>query len=288
MYEFVNAHQAEAWNGYEGRHWADNQGRYDVANGGMNAPLLDSAAVVDGECVLDIGCGNGQITRLAAGRTSAGRAVGIDLSAPMLERARVSAAEEGVSNVEFIQGDAQVHPFEPGAFDIALSRGGIMFFADPVAAFANIATSLRPGGRLVFACPQSVTPDQDFARALAPLWALTRPAQAETSESAPGDDPGPTSLADPATIESILGKAGFVNITVSPRTVPMVFGHTAGEACDFFFAMGPMRFNLSQADPDAVGEARRAVTRSLGDYDRDGAITFHAPLWFVHAIRPGV
>src|SRR3569833_290281 len=143
----VNTAQAEAWNGYEGGHWAAHQSRYDAVNSGFNAPLLAAAAIGEHDRVLDVGCGNGQLTRLAARRARFGHATGLDLSAPMLERARATAAEEGVANVTFARGDAQVHPFPAGAFDVAVSRFGAMFFADPVAAFANVGRAERAGGR---------------------------------------------------------------------------------------------------------------------------------------------
>ncbi|WP_203587848.1 class I SAM-dependent methyltransferase [Actinospica acidiphila] len=133
----ANTHQYEAWNGYEGRHWADHQARYDALNDGVNGPLLEAAALGSTDTVLDISCGNGSVTRLAA--RHARRAVGIDLSAPMLERARATAEAEGLPHVTHVQGDAQVHAFERATFDVAVSRYGVMFFADPVAAFRNIA-----------------------------------------------------------------------------------------------------------------------------------------------------
>ncbi|MFC6933602.1 class I SAM-dependent methyltransferase [Actinomadura yumaensis] len=148
MPQIVNTHQSEAWNGYEGRHWADHHDRYDQVNGGFNAALLDAAALTAEDRVLDLGCGNGQVTRLAARRARA--ATGIDLSGPMLDRARALAAEEGVANVTFERGDAQVHPLPEST--AAISRFGVMFFADPVAAFANVARALVPGGRLAFLC----------------------------------------------------------------------------------------------------------------------------------------
>jgi SAM-dependent methyltransferase len=154
----------------------------------------------------------------------------------MLVRARATAADEGIGNVTFEQGDAQVHPFPKEKFDVAISCGGIMFFADPVAAFANIHHALRPGGRLAFVCAQNLRPGDDFALALAPLWTLMRqhtpPADA-TADNAPG----PTSLADPDRIDDILTRAGLTDVTTTSITVPMVFGRDAEDAADFVFAM---------------------------------------------------
>src|SRR5688572_29424056 len=136
MVQIVNTEQAEAWNGYEGQHWADNHDRYESMNSGFNDRLLGAARIGERDRVLDIGCGNGLTTRLAA-RLAArwarlGEAVGVDLSVPMLTRARAIAAEEGVENVRFEQGDVQVYPFSEAGFDAAISRFAVMFFADPV------------------------------------------------------------------------------------------------------------------------------------------------------------
>jgi SAM-dependent methyltransferase len=285
MHIIVNSHQAEAWNGYEGQHWADHQDRYDAVNGGMNEPLLGAAAITESERVLDIGCGTGQTTRLAARRARRGYAVGVDLSAPMLDRARATAIGEDIDNVTFEQGDAQVHPFPAEGFDVVMSRGGIMFFGDPVAAFANIRRALRPSGRLAFVCAQDLGPDDDFARALAPLWALIRqhgPAAEPTAETTPG----PTSLADPDRIGAVLTGAGFTNVATSSISVPMVFGRDAEDAAAFVFGMGPMRFNLNGVPSAAVDQARAAVTTRLRDFEEAGAVRLRSNLWLVRAIRP--
>jgi SAM-dependent methyltransferase len=285
MPTIVNTHQAEAWNGYEGHHWAECQDRYDTVNAGMNEPLLAAAAIKESDRVLDIGCGNGQTTRLAARQAWHGHALGIDLSVPMLDRARATAAEEGIGNVTFEQGDAQVHPLPAGGFDVAISRGGIMFFADPVAAFANVRRALRPSGRLAFVCPQNINPDDDVARALAPLRTLMRQ-HAPVADAATEDAPGPTALADPNRIDEVLTGAGFTDVTTTSITVALVFGRDARDAAEFLFTMGPMRFNLSGADPTAIGHAQDAVTAALHDYEDAGAVRLHSALWLVRAIRP--
>ncbi|MFF0851136.1 class I SAM-dependent methyltransferase [Streptomyces sp. NPDC003280] len=148
MHAIVNTAQAQAWNGYEGAHWAAHQDRWDAVNAGFDQPLLDAAVITPGDHVLDIGCGAGATTLLAA-RAAAphGSALGLDLSGPMLQRARAGAEGADFANVRFEQGDAQVHPLPRSTFDVVISRFGIMFFSDPAAAFANIAAALRPGGR---------------------------------------------------------------------------------------------------------------------------------------------
>ncbi|MQL62281.1 methyltransferase domain-containing protein [Streptomyces vinaceus] len=273
----ANTHQYEAWNGYEGRHWADHQARYDALNDGMNAPLLEAAALRVTDTVLDIGCGNGSVTRLAARR--ARQAVGIDLSAPMLERARATAEAEDLPYVTHVQGDAQVHAFEPASFDVAVSRFGVMFFADPVAAFRNIAGALRPGGRLAFVCPQSFD-RQDQARVFAAV-----------SEHAPlpdltaASETGPASFADPNRVRAVLSAAGFEGIEVTPLEAEQGWGSDPSDASEFLFGWGPMRHWLREVPEDAVERAREAATEAFGAYATGEGVRLKMSCWLVRATR---
>jgi ubiquinone/menaquinone biosynthesis C-methylase UbiE len=142
--DIVNVEMAKAWD-EEGKDWARDWRRFDRAIHAYQEALLVAADLKPNETVLDIGCGNGESARLAAMAVYPAQVVGVDLSNSMLERARALAEEQGVTNVEFEQGDAQVHPFDEGAYDVAISRFGAMFFGDRVAAFSNIARALKPG-----------------------------------------------------------------------------------------------------------------------------------------------
>lgn len=280
MQRIVNTEQAEAWNGYEGNHWADHADRYDAVNSGFNDDLLEAAAIGDRDRVLDIGCGNGQLTRLAAGRAEHGRAVGIDLSAPMLHRARATAAAEGVTRVTFEQGDAQIHPFPAGGFDVAVSRFGIMFFADPIAAFTNIGRGLRPGGRLAFLCLQDMS-RQELGPVLAAMAEhLPSPGTAES------DSAGPLSLADPEVIGDVLTSAGFDAVTATAVDAPQVWGRDAVDAAGFLGDWGPIRFQLNQADQDARARVRAALTIALRPYEGPDAVRLRCSAWLVTATRP--
>src|SRR5829696_7980478 len=141
----ANAAQLEAWDGDEGSYWATHSEYFDRSVAAYHGPFLDAAAVADSEQVLDLGCGTGQTTRDAARCTPSGSALGLDLSSLMLAEARRQADAEGVANARFLQADASIHPFDAGAFDVAISRTGGMFFADLVAAYANVARALRSG-----------------------------------------------------------------------------------------------------------------------------------------------
>jgi SAM-dependent methyltransferase len=273
----VNTHQSEAWNGYEGQHWADEHERYNTANGGMNRPLLTAAAIGPTDHVLDIGCGTGHTTRLAAALAAAGHVTGIDLSGPMLARARAVAEADGIGNVTYHQGDAQVYPLLDNGFDVAISRGGIMFFDDPVAAFGNVNRALRPGGRLAFVCPKDTSMGGDFANALAPLWRLM------SRHAKRVNRPGPTSLGRPERITEVLTKAGLTGVDVASITVAMAFGQTPADAVEFVFAMGPMRFNLEDVPEAEIDHVRAEVTETLRPYHQDGQVRLSTEMWLVTA-----
>ncbi|WP_459804245.1 class I SAM-dependent methyltransferase [Herbidospora sp. RD11066] len=233
----VNTHQAEAWNGYEGAHWAAHHDRYNGVNDAFNPFLLD--AVRPGDRVLDLGCGTGRTTRLAAGKAVS--AEGIDLSEPMLARARELTSED---NVTFTHGDAQVHPFPDAAFDLAISRFGIMFFGDPVAAFTNIGRALAPGGRLALL---SLRGYGDLAQVVAALG---------FPESPPGA--GPLALGEPATVERVLTEAGFTDIVSRPVDAPQNWGADAADAASFLAAWGPIRHNAGEAAAELMHPALQA------------------------------
>jgi SAM-dependent methyltransferase len=286
--EIVNAEQFAAWNGAEGTHWAEHQDRWDAVNREANDRLFAAAAVGERDRVLDVGCGTGLTTRLAARRASRGRAFGLDLSAPMLARARASAAAEGLANVAFEQGDAQVYPFPPGAFDVALSRFGVMFFADPVAAFANIGRALRPSGRLVFVCMQDSS-RSDLGRVFADV-ARRVPLPGTGAGGGAGSDgpeaPGMLSLADPARVAAVLAGAGLVDVTTAPLNFPMVFGRDAADAAGFLLGSGPVRDTLEGADQTTAARFLDALTAALRPYEAPEGVRLRGAAWLVRATRP--
>jgi SAM-dependent methyltransferase len=278
MHSIVNTHQAVAWNGYEGEHWAAHQDRWDTVLRELNEHLLAGTAIGRRDRVLDIGCGNGQSTRMAAVAAAEGHALGVDISAPMLERARATAAAEGIGNVQFEQGDAQVHPWPAGGFDVAISRGGIMFFTDPGAAFGNIARALRPGGHFVFVCPSDLHRQDWF---LAPMTALLG---RSPGPATPGE-PGMFSLADRSHLGDILSRAGFETVTATEIGVQMTYGHDAADAAEFFLEMGPARFLLSQTGRTA-DDARGPLIAALRPYEGPNGVRMPGSFWLVSAARP--
>ncbi|MGW6535506.1 class I SAM-dependent methyltransferase [Streptomyces sp. NPDC055051] len=278
MQQIANDRQAQAWNGPEGAHWADHHDRFDRLNSGFDDALFAAAAIGESDRVLDIGCGTGQTTRRAARRAGSGRAVGVDISAPMLERARALAAEEGILNAVFEQGDAEVHPFPPGGTDVAISRGGVMFFADHAAAFSNIGRALRPGGRLAFICPSMPDPHRESAQVFAPANALMR----EPSPAARGM----MSLSDPARVHEVLTAAGFADVTTTPVEGLVHWGRDAADAADFFFAMSPVRFNLDSLPAEVIAAVREEVTTALRRHETPEGVRLGGAVWLTTATRP--
>jgi SAM-dependent methyltransferase len=283
MHELVNIAQSKAWNGDEGRHWSEHHDRWNAVNEGFNAPLLAAASVGSEDRVLDIGCGTGQTTRLAARAAVRGSVTGLDLSAPMLARARGLAAEEGLGRIAFEQGDAQVHPLPAAAFDVAISRFGIMFFEDPVAAFGNIGRALRTGGRLAFVCMSDPARSEWVQVYSAVLAALPLPPQEATAF----DGPGMFSLSDPAVIRHVLGVAGFDDVHTEPVEALGNFGRDADDAADHLLGSGPGQHlvNLLDSAGDADGDerARAALRSALAGYERPTGIPLRTAAWLVTA-----
>jgi SAM-dependent methyltransferase len=271
----ANERQAAAWNGPEGLHWAQNADHYDAMAAGINEPLLAAAAIGAEDRVLDIGCGTGFVSRLAARHAVRGHVLGVDISGPMLDRARATAAAEGITNVRFEQGDAQVHPFPPAGFDVAVSRGGVMFFDDHVAAFTTIRRALRPGGRLAFAGPQPGGSAPEHARAFAAVAPLMR----RPSPAARGMG----SLTDPARIEAVLTGAGFTNVSITGAEVPCVWGRDADDAVAFYFGTGPVSANLAGVDAATVARVRDQVRAALREFETPAGVSVLGAVWVVTA-----
>jgi len=202
--------------------------------------------------VLDIGCGAGQSTRDAARAAAPGNALGIDISEELLDRARRSTAEQRVSNATYERGDAQVHPFPPASFDVIISRFGTMFFADPAAAFRNIARAARPGGRLVMMVCQSEDRNEWATAIRQALGAGQPPSQL-----------GPFSLANAPAVGSLLATAGFTDAAFADVREPMYFGPDASAALELvrvatFSPAGSVQLGFSS--PCKYVMARRSLS----------------------------
>ena len=279
----ANTDQAERWNsGDDAAHWITNQARYDRMNEPFAALILDAAAPRPGGHVLDVGCGCGGTTLAAARLVAPGQATGIDLSGPMLARARAGAEAAGLGNAVFQQGDAQVHPFEPAGFDTVISRFGMMFFADPIAALANIRSATRPGGRLAFVCWQPLAAQEWL---LVPGAALAEHVPLPAGFGS-GDGPGMFALADPARVGQILAAAGWQDIEVTPEHASILVGGggSVEDAVEFLSTGSMGRTMLAGADAATADRAVASVRAALAPHaDADG-VRLGAAVWLVQAV----
>lgn len=278
--QIANRDMAEAWDGDEGEEWARDWQRYDRAARGYHRRLLEAAAFSDGDRVLDVGCGNGESTRAAAKASGSGWAVGVDLSSQMLERARSLAALEQITNITFEQADAQVHPFEPDAFDLAISRFGAMFFAEPVAAFANIGAALRPGGRLVLVAWRGVE-DNEWLRSIFAALAVGR-----DLPMPPAGAPGPFGLADPGLTTSRLQDAGYDDVELVPCDERFWLGADTDDAFGHFATTGIVRGMTQGLDDTDRATALDALKQTMAAHDTGQGVTFDSGAWLITATRP--
>ena len=221
LMSIANRDQAEHWNsGEDAGHWITHQARYDRMLGPFAAMMLDQAAISPGDRVLDVGCGCGATTLAAAALATTGEAVGIDLSVPMLGRARADARSAGLPKRVVHRRRRPGAPFRAGQLQRGhLLRFGLMFFADPVAAFANLREASKHGGRLVFVCWQPMMANQWL---LVPGAALAE--HVPLPDPGPADAPGMFALADPDRVRGILTEAGWREIDLTPTRASMLVG----------------------------------------------------------------
>jgi ubiquinone/menaquinone biosynthesis C-methylase UbiE len=275
----ANVEMAKAWE-EEGARWAEQAERYDATVRRHSLRLLHAARISADDRVLDIGCGCGETTRDAARLAVSGLALGVDLSARMLVRARERARAEGLTNVRFEQADAQVYPFEPEGFDLAISRFGAMFFADPVAAFGNIGRALRPGGRLALLSWQELERNE-WLLALREALAMGR-----TLPEPPVGAPGPFGLAEADAVRRILAEARFEEIDLDEVREPVSFGSDAEDAFGFARTTGPVKGLLDELDAPTAARALEALRATLAAHETPEGVLFDSRAWLITARRP--
>ncbi|GIF47713.1 methyltransferase family protein [Asanoa ferruginea] len=244
---------------------------YDAELRQHNLRLRAAAAVGPHDRVLDIGCGGGQTTREAAEAAVNGSAVGVDISPRLLEQARARSA--GLPNVAFEQADAQVHPFQRASFDVCISRFGTMFFADPVAAFSNIALALRPGARLVLLVWQDADRNE---WSTVVRQALSAPAKA---------GPNAFSLADPTATEKILTAAGFTGIGFTDVREPVYYGPDTAAAYHAILELQQPTGVLAALDPATADEARARLRAAVAARETADGVFFDSRAWLITARR---
>ena len=277
----ANVEMAAAWDGAEGEHWAAYADRYEATGTRYGQALLRAAAVGSGDTVLDIGCGTGSSTRDLARMAPSGSVLGVDLSAKMLEHARTAAERDGLTNVAFEQADAQVHRFPERTFDVAVSSFGVMFFADPVAAFANVRRSLRPGGGLAFLAWRELA-DNEWISEIRDALAVGR-----TFPVPAAGAPGPFGLADRDQTEGILAAAGFGDIGIEKVEEPIFFGADADDAFAFVSTLGMTRGLTHDLDDAGKAAALGALHTSLRAHETSDGVLFRGSAWLACASSPG-
>ena len=193
---------------------------------------------------------------------------------------RGRAEAQGLTNVEFLQVDAQVHPFGDAAFDVAVSSFGVMFFNDQVAAFSNIGRALRPGGRLAVMAWQELARNE-WLTALRGALAVGR-----TLGSPPNGAPGPFGLAEPDHVRHVLAEAGFVDVQVEPIEEPMNLGADADDAFSFVRTMGIVEGMTHDLDDDDTARALAAVHAVLKDHETPDGVLIGSAAWLITARRP--
>lgn len=261
------------WNGGAGLRWLRDMDRMERMLGAFTPYLLDAARLNPPDRVADIGCGGGETTRQAARLATRGRLTGVDVSQPLIGRARELTGDTW-HNVQFECADAQRHPFGEGSFDVVLSRFGVMFFDDPPAAFANLSRALAPDGRLAFTCWQDSSRDE-YDTVIYGAIAAHVPLP---------DAPDPAySLADPGYTHRLLGGAGFTGIAVEPLDIPMRAAADVAELIEIVEHGPSVAAAFKQAGPQATAAALDALRAALRPYCGDDGVKLHGAAWLVTA-----
>jgi ubiquinone/menaquinone biosynthesis C-methylase UbiE len=269
------AEQAAFWNGPGGQGWRATYQRIERSLEPFSRVLLEGAEARTGEHVIDIGCGTGGTTAVLARAVGpTGHVLGLDISETLIEAAR----SHRVDNATFVVGDAASHPFRRQAYELVFSRFGVMFFGDPVAAFANFRRALKPGGRLVFIAWR--TP-QENPWGLVPLRAAA-PFLPPMQRPGP-EDPGQYSFGDKARVERILKESGFGVPTIEPVERPVWLGPTVAEIVDGAGRFGPLARAFADAEPGAIEKAKGAIAAALEPHQGPDGVILPGACWLVRA-----
>ena len=274
-----NADQIAYWNGPGGQRWADRQAAQDILLRPVLDILIDRAKPQAGERIIDVGCGSGASSIALAEKVApTGHVLGVDVSGPMLTRARQSARKE--LPVEFVLADATVYPLEPASFDLLASRFGVMFFADPALSFTNMRKALKPSGRLAFACWREPRENPFF---MAPLQAVYKHVP-KLPQQGP-EDPGPFAFASEARVHRILGEAGFAAIGMEPCNLALdvAIGRGLEAAVQSSLEIGPASRALEGHPEDVRAAAVNSIREALTPFAKGETVPLPAAIWIVTA-----
>jgi SAM-dependent methyltransferase len=274
-----NADQVAFWNGLAGQHWTDRQQAQDTMLAPVSDILIDRAGARAGERIVDVGCGCGATTIAFAQQVGpTGHVLGIDISTPMLGRAR-QLAPKGLP-IDFVLADATVYPFDDASFDLLVSRFGVMFFAEPVLSFVNLRRALRRSGRLAFACWREPRENPWMMTSLQAVYRhVPKPPR-------PGpEDPGPFAFASEQRVQSILSEAGFSAIAMEPcqLTLDVATGRGVDAAVEAALEIGPAARALVGHPPEVIAAAARSIREALAPFAKGQAVPLPASIWIVTA-----
>jgi len=274
-----NADQIAYWNGPGGQHWADRQHTQDIVLAPISDVLIDRANAKAAERIIDVGCGCGATSIALARKVGLdGHVLGVDISAPMLARAR-QLVPPGCP-VDFVLADATVYPFHPASSDLLVSRFGVMFFAEPALSFANLRRALRPSGRMTFACWREPRENPFF---MAPLQAVYKHVPKLPPQGP--EDPGPFAFASEARVHRILGEAGFTGIAMEPcnLSLDVAIGRGLDAAVQGALEIGPASRAL-EGQPDEVrAAATNSIREALSAYAKGETVPLPGSIWIVTA-----
>ncbi|SFJ17614.1 class I SAM-dependent methyltransferase [Caulobacter sp. UNC279MFTsu5.1] len=271
----ANQAQAELWNNQAGQNWVEQNAMLDRLLAPFEQPLVE--AVQGARDVLDVGCGAGATTfAVARSLGGQGRCTGLDLSVPLVELARRRAVEMGADNTDFVVADAQLHAFQPARFDAVISRFGVMFFDDPVAAFANLRRAALDDARLAMIAWRGMAAN--------PFMTAAERAAAPLLPEAPPRDPnapGQFAFADPDRVAGILSAAGWRDVDLAPLDLACVV--PAQDLEIYATRMGPVSLVLPSLEPDRRHVVIAAVRRGFEPFVSDGVARFTAACWMIKA-----
>jgi SAM-dependent methyltransferase len=277
--EQPNQQQAQHWNEVAGPTWVEMQDVTDRMLAPFEARLTQRAFPGVGQSVLDVGCGAGATTLAMARRLGPdGLCLGVDISAPLVAAAKARAQAEALPAAAFIEADAQTHRFDPGLFDAVISRFGVMFFDDPVAAFANLAHATAPGGKLTFMAWRSPMENPFFVTAALALAPFAPP----PTPTAP-DAPGQFAFADEARVRGILEAAGWTSIAFD--RVDEICPMQRADLTTYITRMGPAAVALRDADTATRAQAIAALETAFAPYIEGDSVRVPAACWEVTALK---
>jgi ubiquinone/menaquinone biosynthesis C-methylase UbiE len=274
-----NAEQIAYWNGSAGQRWTDRQAMQDILLAPISQILIDRARPAIGEQVIDVGCGCGATTIALAERVApTGSALGVDISEPMLSRARERASRS--LPLSFVLADATVYPFDPQNFDLLVSRFGVMFFAEPAVSFANLRRALRPDGRLAFVCWRDPRENPWMTISLQAVYQHVP----KLPQLGP-EDPGPFAFASEERVRRILGEAGYRDVALERCDVSLdiAIGRGLEGAVDSAMSIGPSNRALEGHPPEVRAAATNSVRDLLAPLVRGQSLPLAGSIWVVTA-----